>query len=207
MYLREVFSHFTTRVPDICGWKVQVILYSPGSSGAAKITVSPEGTSTSKPPLSLAVTVCGALSVLVTAIIAPGHTEVGTSNANFLMVMAASHAAEAGAGAEAMAVDDEETPCALQPVIPAKATVAITAMTRLMVLMRHPFALGTSSARPDGTRSSGATPHSIRSPGPEGLLTFTPEHPYCRGASISCPRSENPERSCFSSSREKVLVR
>ena len=50
-------AHFTTSVPLICGWKVQIIPYSLGVSGAGKITVPPPGTSMSTPPPSLTVRV------------------------------------------------------------------------------------------------------------------------------------------------------
>jgi hypothetical protein len=79
----------------IDGWTVQWKAYEPGAVGAVNVAVPPAGTLTSKPPAESAVTVCGAESLLVTVIMAPGFTVSGPLKAKPEIVIESAAAAGA----------------------------------------------------------------------------------------------------------------
>src|SRR5215217_4515311 len=174
---------------------MQMTAYSPASSGAVKVAVSPAGTSTSNPPSSLAVSVCGASSSLTTVTVAPGAMVPGITYSKPLMVTVASSAevpvpavaaADAGAAASLAALV-----AVLGPVSEPQAVVP--AMTAATIRADMPQRIFIAILPRSGELASGGD--DLQAGGVGGPLETTPALPGCTGPARE-KSSEIPLRPC-----------
>jgi RNA polymerase sigma-70 factor, ECF subfamily len=135
--------------------------YEPAALGALKVAVPPAGTVTSKAPPESAVTVCVTESLLVTVMVAPGATELGTLNAKFEIVMESALAADGAAlpdmdAIELLDEDDGVPPDA--ELEQAAAPASNAAMTAALTMREDLFMYWTRMRRRAGSAGEGGGP-------------------------------------------------